>query len=99
MSAQYSETPSGHYPPVPLKTIGDIRAALREGRGFPGDKEDFEADLARALEASTETDLTAVAGVIVDYRGRIRLYSAPGFDDALQEGLDLIAEIKRSPQE
>lgn len=98
MSAQYAETPEQH-PPVPLKTIGDIRAALRQGRGFPGDKEDFEADLARALEASTETDLTAVAEVIVDYRGRIRLYSAPGFDDALQEGLDLIAEIKRGPQE
>ncbi|MDN3024939.1 DUF6247 family protein [Streptomyces sp. S.PB5] len=95
MGAQHDETPSGHHSPLPLRTIGDIRAALREGRGFPGDREDFEADLTRALEASTETDLTAVAAVIVDYRGRIRVYSDPGFDDALQEGLALIAKIKK----
>ncbi|MFD4525325.1 DUF6247 family protein [Streptomyces sp. NPDC058470] len=99
MSAQHAETPSAHHPSLRLKTIGDIRAALREGRGFPGDKEAFEADLARALEASTEADLTAVAAVIVDYRGRIRLYSDPEFDDALQEGLALIAEIKKGNQE
>ena len=80
---------------LPLRTVADIRAALREGRGFPGDREDFEADLARALEEATETDLGAVAAVIVDYRGRIRLYSDPGFEDALQEGLDIAAKIKK----
>jgi hypothetical protein len=33
----------------------------------------FEADLQHALEASSETDLRAVAMVIGAYRGRIRL--------------------------
>ncbi|MFB6550300.1 DUF6247 family protein [Streptomyces sp. NPDC056405] len=93
MSAQHAET--GIPAPLPLKTIGDIRAALRSGHGFPGDREAFEADLQRALEASTETDLKAVAAVIVDYRGRIRLYQDPDFDIALQEGIDLATRLKR----
>ncbi|WP_320782211.1 DUF6247 family protein [Streptomyces sp. CRN 30] len=93
MSAQHAEsvTPG----PLPLKTLGDIRAALRSGHGFPGDRESFEADLQRALEASSETDLKAVADVIVDYRGRIRLYQDPDFDIAVQEGIDLAARLKQ----
>ncbi|MEX3107128.1 MULTISPECIES: DUF6247 family protein [unclassified Streptomyces] len=80
---------------LPLRTVSEIRAALREGRGFPGDREDFEADLARALDASTAADLGRVAEVIRTYAGSIRAYSDPEFDEALQEGLEIIAEIKR----
>lgn len=96
MSAQHAETavPAA----LPLKTIGDIRAALRSGHGFPGDRESFEADMQRALEASSETDLKAVAAVIVDYRGRIRLYQDPDFDTAVQEGIDLAARLKQEAQ-
>ena len=97
MSAQYAETPGPAA--LPLKTIGDIRAALRSGHGFPGDRESFEADLQRALEASSETDLNAVATVIVDYRGRIRLYQDPEFDIAVQEGIDLAARLKQEAQD
>ncbi|WP_340378717.1 DUF6247 family protein [Streptomyces sp. SS7] len=97
MSAQHSETPVPA--PLPLKTIGDIRAALRSGHGFPGDRETFEADLQHALETSTETDLNAIAAVIVDYRGRIRLYQDPEFDIAVQEGIDLAARLKQEAQE
>lgn len=93
MSASHVE--SGIPASLPLKTIGDIRAALRSGHGFPGDKESFEVDLQRALEASTEADLKAVAAVIVDYRGRIRLYQDPDFDIAVQEGIDLVTRLKR----
>ncbi|MGV9911635.1 hypothetical protein [Streptomyces tendae] len=93
MSAQYVET--GVPGPLPLRTIGDIRAALLAGHGFPGDKESFETDLQRALEGSSEADLTSVAAVIVDYRGRIRLYQDPDFDIAVQEGIDLTMRLKR----
>jgi hypothetical protein len=93
VSAQHAE--SGVPASLPLKTIGDIRAALRSGHGFPGDRETFEADLQHALEASTERDLKAVAAVIVDYRGRIRLYQDPDFDIAVQEGIDLAMRLKR----
>ncbi|MFE0802245.1 DUF6247 family protein [Streptomyces sp. NPDC058812] len=93
MSAQHAAI--GTPAPMPLKTIGDIRAALLCGYGFPGDQEAFEADLQRALEASSETDLKAVAAVIVDYRGRIRLYQDPDFDIAVQDGIGLATRLKR----
>jgi hypothetical protein len=96
VSAQNPETPG--LAALPLKTIGDTRAVLRSGHGFPGDLESFEPDLQRALEGSSETDLNAVAGVIVDYRGRIRLYQDPDFDIAVQEGIDLAAWLKQEEQ-
>lgn len=83
------------YSPLPLRTIGDVRAALRADLGSPGDKENFESDLRRALEVSSEADLTAVATVIVDYRGRIRLCHDPDFEAAVQEGIDLTMRLKR----
>jgi hypothetical protein len=85
--------------PPPLRTIGDIRAALRSGRGFTDDPVSFEADLHRALEVSSETDLNAIAMVIVDYRGRIRLRQEPDFDTAVREGIDLTVRVKRETDE
>ncbi|MFH8972895.1 hypothetical protein [Streptomyces sp. NPDC017890] len=80
---------------IPLQTVDDVWAALRCGYGFPGDLEAFETDLQRALEGTTEADIKAVATVIVDYRGRIRLHQEPGFDTAVQEGIALTARLKR----
>ncbi len=99
MSAQHAQTT--HTSPSQLRTVAEIRAALRDGRGFPGDAESFEADLVRALDTATATatDLHQVADVIKTYAGSIRAFSDPEFDDALQEGLDLIAEIKKGKQE
>ncbi|MGW5970614.1 hypothetical protein [Streptomyces sp. NPDC055186] len=93
VSEQHAEAPIPTA--LPLRTIGDIRAALRSGLGFPGDQETFEADLQQALEASSEADLHAVASVIVDHRGRIRLYQDPDFDIAIQEGQELTAQLKQ----
>jgi hypothetical protein len=81
--------------PLPLQTFGDVRAALRAGHGPPHGVAAFEADLQRALDGSSETDLTAVAAVLVDYRGRIRLYQDPDFDVAVQEGIELTLRLKR----
>jgi hypothetical protein len=83
----------------PLRTIGDGRAALRSGQGFPDNAVSFEADLQRALEASSETDLSAVAMVIVDYRGRIRLRQEPDFDTAVREGIAPTERLKRETDE
>ncbi|MGW2128399.1 hypothetical protein [Streptomyces coelicoflavus] len=89
---------SGASSPLNLRTIRDMRAALLAGCGFPGDKDAFETDLQRALEGSSEADLTAVAAVIVDFRGRIRLRQDPDFDTAVQEGVDLTTRVKRRAQ-
>lgn len=97
MGARHAETP---YPgPPPLMAVADVRAALRDGRGCPGDAECFEVDLARTLVAATAADLRRVADVIKTYAGSIRAFSGPEFDDALQEGPDLVAEIKKGNQE
>ncbi|MFE7269845.1 hypothetical protein [Streptomyces sp. NPDC057623] len=97
MNAQRAETPGPAA--LPLHTVGNIRAALRSGHGFPGDRESFEEDLQRALEGSSQTDFNAVATVIVDYRGRIRLYLDPNFDIAVQEGTDLTRRLKQEAQD
>jgi hypothetical protein len=91
VSAQHAEEPG--LPASPLKTVGDIRAAL-QSHDFPEGRESFEADLQRALEASSERDSHAVATVLVDYRGRIRLCQDPDFNIAVQEGIDLAACLK-----
>ncbi|MBU6530732.1 hypothetical protein HZS56_06330 [Streptomyces sp. A108] len=78
-----------------MRTISDLRAALLAGHGFPDDRDAFETDLQRALEASSKADLTVVDAVIVDYRGRIRLRQNPDFDIAVQEGIDLTMRLKR----
>ncbi|MFE0204934.1 hypothetical protein [Streptomyces sp. NPDC058985] len=83
------------YSPLPLRTIGDVRAALTADLGSSGDKENFESDLLRALEVSSEAISTAVTAVIVDYRGRIRLCQDPDFEAAVQEGIDLTMRLKR----
>ncbi|MEV6332572.1 hypothetical protein [Streptomyces sp. NPDC051909] len=93
MSAQHAE--ATHPVPPPPKTVADIRAALRQGRGFPGDAESFEADLARALDASTPADLHRGSQVLNECAGSIAAFSDPEFDAAVEEGLDLIAEIKK----
>ena len=103
MSAQRAETPRPAAPSpemqMEMEIVGGLRDALLEGRGFPGDREAFEVDLQHAreasLKASPETDLDAVAAVVVDYRGRIRLYADPEFDIAVQEGIELAARLKR----
>jgi hypothetical protein len=81
-----------------LKSIGGIRAALRSGHGFTGDRESLEAELQRAREASSETNLNTVAEVIAEYRGRIRLCREPDLAVAVQEGTDLAARLKQEAQ-
>ncbi|MFG3211819.1 hypothetical protein [Streptomyces tendae] len=84
------------YSPLPLRAVEDVRAALTAGLGFPGDKESFENDVQRALEGPSEAELAAVATVVVDYRGRIRLCQDPDFETAVQEGIDLTMRAKRA---
>ncbi|MFD6191724.1 MULTISPECIES: hypothetical protein [unclassified Streptomyces] len=83
------------YSLLPLRAVADVRAALTADLGFPGDKESFESDVQRALEGSSEADLAAVATVVVDYRGRIRLRQDPDFETSVQEGIDLTMRLKR----
>lgn len=93
MSSQHETPTRGALPP--LRTLGDVRATLRTGHGAPGDLATFEQDLQRALEASSEADLTAVAAVIRDYRGRILPAADPEHNLAMQEAEEELDLLKR----
>ncbi|MFD5084361.1 hypothetical protein ACFWOG_17195 [Kitasatospora sp. NPDC058406] len=57
-------------------TLHELRTALSR-YGLPGDREQFEQDLAAALDSSLIGDLAAVAEVIATYRHRLALRTSP----------------------
>ncbi|MEH0423263.1 hypothetical protein [Streptomyces sp. B21-083] len=71
-----------------MRTIGELRAALGVGYGFPGDADDFEADLAREIDP---TDPNRVVRLVEEFRGRIIARQDPGFDTAVDSA---VAEIR-----
>ncbi|MGW2542294.1 hypothetical protein ACWC5I_15835 [Kitasatospora sp. NPDC001574] len=67
-------TQPDHHSPAPARpaTLHELRTALSR-YGLPGDREQFEQDLASALDSSPIGDLAAVAEVIATYRHRLTL--------------------------
>lgn len=87
-------TDSGHSGPSSLpsmRTIGELRAALTMAYGFPGDADDFEADLAREINRADPADLTGVVRVVAEFRGRVVARQDPEFDTAVDSA---VAEIR-----
>ncbi|MFG2296621.1 hypothetical protein [Streptomyces sp. NPDC048603] len=79
MSAQAHESPTD-LPDV--RTVDDLRNAL--GRfGFPGDRENFERELAEAIGSAPTNDLEPVAAVVRAYRHRLTIANSPAIMDAL----------------
>ncbi|MET9427386.1 MULTISPECIES: hypothetical protein [unclassified Streptomyces] len=81
--------------PPPMRTLGEVRAALAAGLGFPGDLARMEAELAATLDRVDYTDLREVSAIIAAYRGHVLTRCDPGFEDALAEGVDLALALKR----
>ncbi len=74
----------------PMRTIGELRAALTMGYGFPGDADDFEAELAREINHSDPADLTGIVRLVEEFRGRVIARQDPDFDTAVAAA---VAEI------
>ncbi|MFI2424707.1 hypothetical protein ACH5A7_11490 [Streptomyces sp. NPDC018955] len=74
-----------------MRTIGELRAALVMGYGFPGDADDFEAELAREISHADPADLSGVVRLVEEFRGRIVARQDPAFDTAVAAA---IAEIR-----
>jgi hypothetical protein len=74
-----------------MRTIGELRAALTMGYGFPGDADDFEADLAREINYSDPADLTGVVRLVGEFRGRVIARQDPELDTAVDSA---VAEIR-----
>ncbi|MFS4108423.1 hypothetical protein [Streptomyces sp. e14] len=60
---------SGSLPLPPMRTVGGLRAALTMGYGFPGDADDFEAELAREINYADPADLSGVVRLVEEFRG------------------------------
>ncbi|UGY94097.1 hypothetical protein [Streptomyces gobiensis] len=82
-------------PLPPLRTVGDLRTALHQGYGFPGDAAEFEAEFARAVELS-EPDLAAAARVVAAYRGHIYARHDPHFETGIAEGITAALAAKET---
>ncbi|WP_416961762.1 hypothetical protein [Streptomyces sp. Agncl-13] len=74
-----------------MRTIGELRAALTMGYGFPGDADDFEAELAREINHADPADLSGVVRLVEEFRGRVIARQDPSFDSAVAAA---IAEIR-----
>lgn len=74
----------------PIRTIGQVRAALTMGYGFPGDADDFEAELAREINHADPADLSGVVRLVEEFRGRITARQDPAFDAAVSAAVSNI---------
>ncbi|MGW6907102.1 hypothetical protein [Streptomyces sp. NPDC054940] len=70
-----------HLPP--MRTIGELRTAITMGYGFPGDADDFEAELAREINHADPADLSGVVRLVEEFRGRVVARQDPDFDNAV----------------
>lgn len=86
---------SSHLPP--MRTIGELRAALTMGYGFPGDADDFEAELAREINHADPADLSNVVRLVEEFRGRrVIARQDPAFDPAVAAAVAEIHAARRS---
>lgn len=81
--------------PPPMRTLGEVRAALAAGLGFPGDAARLEAELAATLNRVDFTDLHEVSELIATYRGHVLTRCAPDFETSLAEGVELARQLKQ----
>lgn len=89
MTTHPADPGSPHLPP--MRTIGELRAALTMGYGFPGDADDFESELAREINHADPADLGGIVRLVEEFRGRIITRQDPGFDTAVATA---VAEIR-----
>ncbi|MFA3875249.1 hypothetical protein ABS735_16380 [Streptomyces sp. MMCC 100] len=79
-------------PQLPLVwAIGELRAALNRGYGFPGDADDFEADLAREIDHADPADLSGAVRLVEEFRGRLIARQDPTFSVSVAAA---VAEIQ-----
>jgi hypothetical protein len=78
-----------------MRTLGEVRAALAAGLGFPGDLARLEAELAATLNRVDFTDLHEVSELIAAYRGHVLTRCDPDFEASLAEGIELARSLKR----
>ncbi|MGY3202489.1 hypothetical protein [Streptomyces sp. TE5632] len=92
--SEQSVHPEAPVEPPPMRTLGEVRAALAAGLGFPGDLARLEAELAATLNRVDFTDLREVSELIATYRGHVLTRCDPDFEASLAEGIELARALK-----
>ncbi|WP_165685740.1 hypothetical protein [Streptomyces sp. KO7888] len=89
---------SGH-PRLPLlRAIGEMRAALKEGYGFPGDADAFEANLAHEIDYADPADMSGVIRLVEEFRGRVLARQDPAFSASVAAAIAEIQAARRMDQ-
>ncbi|MGW0011695.1 hypothetical protein ACWDVX_18355 [Streptomyces tendae] len=84
------------HPQLPLvHAIGELRAALDRGYGFPGDADDFETDLAREIEHADPADLSGAIRLVEEFRGRVIARQDPAFSVSVAAAVTGIQATRR----
>ncbi|MEU9637323.1 hypothetical protein ACGFZZ_31970 [Streptomyces tendae] len=83
-------------PQLPLvHAIGELRAALNRGYGFPGDADDFEADFAREIDQADPADLSGAVRLVEEFRGRVIARQDPAFSASVAAAVAGIQVARR----
>ena len=94
MTADPADSGQPHLPP--MRTIGELRAALTMGYGFPGDADDFEAELAREINHADPADLSGVVRLVEEFRGRVIARQDPAFSTSVAAAVAEIQAARRA---
>lgn len=84
MTTHPADPGSPHLPP--MRTIGELRAALTMGYGFPGDADDFESELAREINHAGPADLGGIVRLVEEFRGHLRIRRSASLEGAVLGG-------------
>ncbi|WP_327402480.1 hypothetical protein OG194_21695 [Streptomyces sp. NBC_01288] len=82
-----------------MRTVGELRAALTMGYGFPGDADDFEAELTREINHADPADLSGVVRLVEEFRGRVTARQDPSFGSAVAAAVAEIRSARESARE
>ncbi|GHJ02640.1 hypothetical protein TPA0906_45050 [Streptomyces olivaceus] len=94
MTADPADSGQPHLPS--MRTIGELRAALTMGYGFPGDANDFEAELAREINRADPADLSGVVRLVEEFRGRVITHQDPAFSPSVAAAVAEIQATRRA---
>ncbi|MEV4045107.1 hypothetical protein RKD32_003036 [Streptomyces sp. SAI-195] len=81
-----------------VHAIGELRAALHRGYGFPGDADVFEADLAHEIEHADPADLSGAVRLVEEFRGRVIARQDPAFSAYVAAAVAGIQATRRMSQ-
>ncbi|MEF9904416.1 hypothetical protein [Streptomyces sp. P9-A2] len=79
-----------------VRTVGELRAALVMGYGFPGDADDCQAEPAGEVNRADPAGLSGVVRLVEESRGRVMARQGSAFDTAAAAAVAEIQTARRT---